>query len=291
MNKNGQQGLIITVAVLIVFFFGAMIVFFLGFDTVDANHIGVKIKFGNILGTMQSGMQWTGLFTHVEEYDMRTRKLIVEMQGVQSAVDKTGQAVFGTIDVNFRIKPNAETVLNLYKNIGSNNAIVDRLNIEPIVREGYKQATSQYDALEVATDKREAVKEEAIRLIKAHFPIDYFELQNVVITNIDFSQGFKDAIEQKKVSIQNKEKEQNQLEVVKFQQQQEIEKYKALAEQNRLQYQAETEKLKAQQSALTPQLVQKLWIDKWDGKLPTSMLTTPESANFLMQLPNINQKS
>lgn len=279
MDRKGQgEKIVIVGVILVVLFFGALIFFFLGFDTVDANHIGVKIRFGNILGTMTSGMQYTGVFTHVEEYDMRTRKIVVDMQGTQSSVDKTGQAVFGTIDVNFRIKPNAETVMKLYQNVGTNDVVADRLNIDPIVREGYKQATSQYDALEVATDKREAVKEKAIDLIRQHFPTDYFELQNVVITNIDFSQNFKDAIESKKVSQQLAEREKNQLEVVKYQQEQEITKYRAIAEQYKLQSQQ-----------ITPMLIQKAWIEKWSGNLPQYVITTSDNANFLMQLPTVTK--
>jgi regulator of protease activity HflC (stomatin/prohibitin superfamily) len=261
------------IAVFVVLFIIAIIVTMMGFDTVDANHIGVKIRFGEILGTMSAGMQWTGMFTHVEQYDMRMRKLVVDMTGDNSAIDKTGQSIYGTIDVNFRIKPSAETVMKLYKEIGTDEVIADRLNIEPIVREGFKQSTVQYEALEIV-NKREEVKEKAIALIKAHFPTDYFELQNVVVTNIDFAKGFKDAIEAKKESEQNALKEKNQVDVVKYQQQQSLEVIKV-----------ETEKLRLQREQLNPYLIQQQWIAKWSGNLPNYMLTTPQNANFLLQLP------
>jgi prohibitin 2 len=270
------NGIFYAIPILLVLFFGALVFFFMAFDTVDANHIGVKVRFGSILGTMTSGMQYTGLFTHVEEYDMRTRKVVVDMQGTQSSVDKTGQAVYGTIDVNFRIKPSEETVMKLYKEVGSNDAIVDRLNIDPIIREGYKQATSQYDALEVATDKREAVKEEAIELIRLHFPTEYFELQNVVITNIDFNTEFKNAIEAKKVSIQDMEKERNQLEVVKFQQQQKIVEYEAQARQ-----------LELQKNQINQLLISQQLIAKWDGHYPQYLIIPSEQLNTFLPMPNL----
>ena len=40
-----------------------LIVIFSGFDTVDANHMGVKVRLGKITGVQNPGIQWTGLFT------------------------------------------------------------------------------------------------------------------------------------------------------------------------------------------------------------------------------------
>src|SRR3989304_2185188 len=271
MQKKSQSNLPAILILFSVIFIGAMIVMFLGFNTVDANHLGVKIKFGKILGIQEPSIQWTGIWTHVEEYDMRTRKLVVDMQGSQSAVDKTGQAIFGTINVNYRIKSDKETVVELYQNIGTDIVISDRLNIDAIVREGFKQATSKYEALEIL-EKRQEVKETAIENIKRNFPAQYFEIQDVVITNIDFSEEFKSAIESKKVAEQTALREQHQLEVVKFQQQQEIEKFKA-----------ENERLKLQGKELNALLIQQQWIAKWSGNLPQYIITTPDQATFLMQ--------
>lgn len=272
-NKKGQEAIIglgiLGVAIVV----GAFIVLLLGFDTVDASHEGVMIQFGKILGTMDPGMQWTGVFTHVEQYDLRTRKAVIELAGANSAVDKTGQAVYATIAVNYRVKPQKETVTNLYSKIGTDSVIADRLNLDAIIIEGFKQATVKYDALEIL-DKRQEVKQAAVNNIRANFPSEYFEIQDIVISNIDFSEGFKNAIDQKKIAEQNALKEQNQVDVVKFQQQQEIEKYKA-----------EAEKLRLQKSQITALLIQQQWVSKWDGHLPSYMMTTPENANALLQIP------
>ena len=126
---------------------GAALVFMLGFDAVDASHEGVMIRFGQITGTMDPGMRWTGLFTHVEQYDLRTRKVVIDLSGGNSAVDKTGQAVYATVAVNYRIKSDKEIVRNLYAKIGTDSVIADRLNLDAIITEGFKQATVKYDAL------------------------------------------------------------------------------------------------------------------------------------------------
>lgn len=54
-------------------------------------------------------------------------------------------------------------------------------------------------------------------------------------------------------------------------------KEKAAAEGIRVKQQLEN-------STLTPQILQKMWIEKWDGKLP-NVITGDKAAQFLMQLP------
>lgn len=274
MKRKAQAELIVPI-VLVVIFVIALFVGFAGFDTVDANHLGVKVKLGQLTGVMEPGLQWTGLFTQVYQYDLRIRKAQVDLTGGGSAVDKTGQAIYATINVNYRLKPSKDTVTELYKNVGSDDVIDDRLNLDAIIREGFKQATVKYDALEIL-DKRQEVKELAKENIHNNFPKEYFEIVDIVITNIDFSDNFKKAIEEKKTAEQLALKEQNQLEVVKFQQQQEIEKYKA-----------EAEKLRLQKQEVSALLNQRQWIDKWDGHLPQFMMTSQDSVDMLMQLPTL----
>jgi len=249
-----------------------------GFDSVDANHLGVKIRLGENVGVMYSGYEWTGLFTKVYQYDLRTRKNVIEMSGINSAVDKTGQAIFATININYRVKPTPETVQKLYNNVGTNDVIADVLNIDAIVSEGFKQATVKYDALEIL-DKRQEVKELAKENIRSNFPAEYFEIQDIIITNIDFSENFKLAIEEKKTAEQNALKEQNQLEVVKFQQEQEIAKFRA-----------EAERLRLQKEEINELLIKKAWVDKWSGNLPLYMLTPTDNQEMMMVLPSMGDE-
>lgn len=277
VNKKGQGeifalGVIVFIILMVVGVIGA----FLGFDTVPASHLGVKEQFGTIRGVQHSGLEWTGLLTTVEKYDLRTNKVVVDMTGNNSAVDKTGQAIHSTINVNYRIKNSDDTVLRLYTEVGRSDVVADKLNLDAIISEGFKQATVKYEALEIL-DKRQEIKELAKKNIRNNFPTEYFELQKIIITNIDYSDEFKNAIEEKKVAEQDALKEKNQLEVVKYQQQQEIERYKA-----------EAEKMRIQKSEVTALLNQQKWIEKWDGTLPTSLVMTGSSSDLILSLPTVD---
>ena len=271
MNKKGQGAVIgvgfVVLAVL------ALFTFLLGFDVVDASHKGVMIRFGTILGVQNPGMQWTGLFTHVEEYDLRTRKQIIDLQGDNGAATKEGQDVYATINVNYRLKGDTETISKVYSNIGRDENIADVLNLNAIITEAVKQNTVKYDWVGIL-DRREELKDKIVVTIKEHFPNEYFTIESIVITNIGFSSRFEEELEAKQLATQTALKEQNQLEAVKFQQQQSLEVIKT-----------ETEKLKLQGLQLNELLIKQQWIAKWDGHVPAYLITSPENANFLMSLP------
>jgi len=275
-GKKGQDVLLggIVVVFIIAVVIG-LVVLMLGFDKVEANHLGVQVKFGQIVGVQQPSLKWTGLFTDVYQYDMRTRQAEIELSGSNSAVDSSGQYVSATINVNYRLKRDPDTVTKLYANIGTDEWVADVLNIDAIIKEGFKQATVKYDALDIL-DKRQEVKELAKDNIITNFPADYFEIEQIIITNIDFSQGFKEAIENKKIAEQNALEEENKLQVVIFQQKQEIERFKA-----------DAEKIRLQSDALTDLTLRQKYLETWDGKLPTYMIANQDTINMFLPSPKL----
>jgi len=272
-GKKGQDMAVgLTGLVLIVLVILGAIYFFLAYDKVEASHRGVQVRFGKILGIQHPSLQHTGLFTQVYHYDMRTRKIEIDLVGTNSAVDKDGQMINAKINVNYRIKDSDDTVWKLYEQVGTDRIIAERLNIPEIITEGFKQATVKFEALDIV-DKRQEVKELAKENIHNNFPKQFFEIQNIVITNINWSQEFKAEIEAKKVAEQEKLKEENRLQVVIFQQQQKIEEAKA-----------ESERIRLQSVALTDLTIKQKMLDKWTGELPQYLIITDESQGMFLQL-------
>ena len=275
-SKKGQVGIILGVVFLIIVF-----ILFLGFDTVDANHKGVMVELGKYKGEMNSGIQWTGLFTTTYQYDLRLRKTSVEMIGENGAVDKDGQSVYATIEVIYRL--NSENVADAYTNVGTDNMLANTLNVDGLIKEGFKTVTSEYSSLEIF-QKRAEVKEKAIQRINENFPEHYFILDNVVISNIDFNPAFNQAIEEKKVAEESAKVREQEVFVAKYEADKKIETARGEAESTKLKAEAEAYALKIKSQELTPMMVQNNWIDAWDGKLPNYMLG--QDSNLLMQLPN-----
>jgi len=276
-GKKGQDLAIGSAFVIFVILaIGGLIILLMGFDSVEANHLGVKVAWGQITGTMQPSTQWTGLFTHVEQYDMRIRKASIDLTGDNYAPSKEGQKVYATIDVNYRVKYDPETIKKLYSNVGTDDVIADRLNINPLVIESFKQVTSQYTAMDIL-EKRQEVKDKTIESIKRNFPAEYFEIDNIVITNIAFTPEFANEIEAKQTALQTALKEENNLETIKFQQQQKI-----------VEYEAQAKLIELQSKALTELTLKQKMLDKWTGQLPNTLIITPSSSGLFLDLARGN---
>lgn len=293
-SRKGQAGFAITGFIIVVLLFIGLA----GFDTVDASHKGVKVRLGKIIGTMNPGMEWTGLFTAVHQYDLRVRKMTVEMNGAQSAVDRDGQSVYATIEINYKLNP--VNVEKAYAEIGRDKEIADILRLEGIVKEGFKTVTSQYTSLEIF-QKRQEVKDAAIDQIQSRFPQEYFNIENVIISNIDFNPAFKEAIEAKKVAEESAKAKEQEVFVNKFEADKQIETARGQAESAKLQAEAEAYQITVRAEAearalelkakeLTPLMVQNNWIDAWGNGARVPMYIAGESGNqFLMSMPAIGE--
>jgi len=296
MKTDKSFGIVFVVMAVILIGLGILM---LGFDTVDASHMGVKNRFGVILGLQQPGMQWTGLFTHVEQYDLRMQKMTVEMlEGEKTSVDIDGQTVKARIEINYRLNPS--NIQNAYTNIGPQRSMGLILNLDGIIREGFKTTTSQYKSKEI-WQNRQKVKEEAIETIKANFPSDYFTLENVIVSDLDFNPDFIAAIELQKTNEELAIAAEKAVVISTQEANQKIETARGEAESKKLAAEAtayatltlaksEAEALGLKSIKLTPLMVQNNWIDAWragGAKVPV-YIAGGEGQQFLMEMPTFS---
>lgn len=271
--------------------------FLAAWDRVEASHIGVADRLGELRGEVHPGLHHTGVLTAVHQYKLRTRKVQIVMTGDNAAADKDGQYVTATINVNYRLKKDAGVATELYLKVGKDKELVNLLNINEIVTEGFKQATVKFGALEIL-ESRQEVKELAKANIHNNFPKQYFEIENIVVTNIDFHPDFKNEIQAKKNAIEAAKKEEQLVKVVEFQQQQKVavaeadKKKKILeaeaeAERTKLQAEADATRLRLQRQEITPLLNQQLMYQQWDGNLPNFLILGEggEAQNMFLNLP------
>ena len=173
-----------------------------------------------------------------------------------AAASKDLQIVSTRVALNYHI--DKDKVNTLFKNIGPDYEF--RI-IDPSIQEVVKAITAKHIAEELIT-KREIVKEEIKSSLKERLARSYVILDDLSITNFDFSPEFNHAIEQKVTAEQNALKEQNNLKVVEYQAQQKIAQSKGEAEAIRI---VNEELLKS------PKYIDYLTIQKWDGKMPLAL--------------------
>lgn len=169
------------------------------------------------------------------------------------AASKDLQTVSTDIVVNWHL--DASQVNKIYQNIGDEKAVLDRI-ISPAVNEVVKAATAQKTAEEVLT-KRAELKADIDNRLKERLSSYGIVLDDVSIVDVNFSKEFNTAIEQKQIAEQNARKAKFEADQKIEEARGEVEKAKGIAEAQRL-----------VRETLTPELLQKLAIEKWQGGVP-----------------------
>jgi regulator of protease activity HflC (stomatin/prohibitin superfamily) len=211
------------------------------------------------------------IYQNIVKMDTRTQKYEADL----SAASKDLQTVSTKIAINYRVDQNS--VVDLYKTVGVDYAAKI---IQPIEQEANKATTAQYTAEELVT-KRDDVRDKMKTILTERLAVRGIIVEEISIVNFDFSASFNQAIEAKVTAEQQALAAKNKLEQVKFEAAQQL----AIKE-------AEAAGLKAQKEQVTPELielrkieVEKIKWEKWNGQLPTYMMSMGSSAVPLVQMP------
>jgi len=179
-----------------------------------------------------------------------------------SAASKDMQIIHTKVAMNFH--PTPESVPKIFQSVGMSYS--ERV-IQPAVQEAVKATTARFTAEELIT-RREDVKHLIKELVEKQVTQFGLIIDELYITDFDFSRQFAEAIEMKQIAEQQALKAKRDLDRIKIE-----------ADQKIATSRAEAEALKMQRDAITPGLIQlrqvetqKLAIEKWDGKMPSVMM-------------------
>lgn len=247
---------------IVLFAFLGLVMVFGGFYTIDSGEKGVLLTFGKASPVPSGeGLHFKiPIVQQVVKFDVRTQKVGADA----SAASKDLQTVKAQVAVNYHLV--ADEVVNVYSSLGTG---FDERVIQPSVQEVVKAVTARFTAEELIT-KRPVVKEEILLLLKERLQSRNIIVEDISITNFDFSESFNVAIEQKVTAEQLKLKAVNDLERIKI----EAEQAQAsaigekLASIARAEGQAQSIMIVDQQLKNSPQYVEWFKVDKWDGHLP-----------------------
>lgn len=163
------------------------------------------------------------------------------------------QTVATDIVVNWKL--DGTKVNKIYQEVGDEKAILDKI-INPAVSEVVKAATAKKTAEEIIK-LRPQLKDDIDTALKERLAKYNVLLDGVSIVNVDFSKEFNAAIEAKQVAEQESQKAQ-------FIANKAIKEAEAMV--NAAKGQAEAQRLV--QQTITPELLQKMAIEKWNGNFP-----------------------
>lgn len=237
--------------------------------TVDTGEVAVVKYFGEAIDVESPGTYFDFWITkNYTTFDTKTQTLQLDAATYSS----DAQTMNVQMTVQYRI--HADSAIKIAEQYGTIDTLQAR--IEAIVAEKTKATLSSHKAMDIIANRASMspLVEDAVRnAIDEKF---YVSIQTVSITNIDFSDAFEKAVEEKMVA------EQEQLKA-NYQNETKIAKATADAEAKKISAQAEKEANELLQKSLTDEILQEMWIEKWDGKLPS---TVAGENNSMIMVPS-----
>ena len=266
------------------FILGIACILLASFTSVPTGYSGIVTSFGKVENiTLDAGISAKAPWKNVVTMDNRIQKKTLDLSCFSSDI----QEVFVKYTLNYQI--DKENAMTIYKTIGKDYYSTA---IEPNVSEAVKTVVARYTAENLIESRAELAS--AIEAYLTEILSKYnIQVVSTAIEDMDFSDVFTNAVEQKQVAAQNRlqaeiEQEQKNMEqeatakravieaeaaaeVAKIQAQADLEVVKIQADAAEYAGLKEAAKNKAVADALTDDLIEYYYIQQWDGKLPTYM--------------------
>ncbi len=234
-------GVILTIAMIFAFFAVPF-----SFHTVDTGEVAVVKHLGKAKEVKTAGTHYDFWMTNKYlKYDGKVQNIAIETAAYSS------DAQTMTVQMTLQYQVLTDKVMDIAAQYGSLDALTTR--ITAIATEKTKSVLSSHKAMNIIANRQDMspAVEEAIRTSIGE---EYFvNVVAVVLTNIDFSDAFETAVEDKMIA------EQKQLKA----------EYDAAAKVTKAKAEAEANKLL--EKSLTDKILGEMFIEKWDGKLPEVM--------------------
>jgi prohibitin 2 len=232
-------------------------IIFQSFTVISAGHTGVQVTLGEVnLQALTEGVHFVNPISSVKDVDVRLQRS--NLNGANAGT-KDLQQVHTDIVVNYRLT--ASKVPHIYKEFGLD---VDSKVLGPAMNEAFKSVTSHYTSEELVTKRQEVSDTIQQRLAEKLAPFD-INVTNISLVNFGFSKAYQEAIEQKVIATQQKQKAEQDLQRIEVEAKSRIAQAEGEAKAIAIQAQAI-------QSNGGQQYVQLQWIEKWNGQMPNTVV-------------------
>lgn len=250
----------------------AFIIVPFSFHTVHSGEIAVVKHLGKIEGVKTAGTHYDSWFTNkYEKYDTKVQNL----ETTTAAYSSDAQTMDIQMTIQYQIL--SDKVVDIATQYGKLEVLQNR--IESIAVEKTKSVLSAHKAMDIIAN-RATISPDVETAIKEAIGDEYYvNIVTVVLVNIDFSDAFELAVEEKMIAEQAKLKAdyENEMKIAQAEAdaaaklkeaQAKIEIAKAEAEAKKIAAEAEAESNRIVEESITDKILEKLLAEKWDGKLP-----------------------
>ncbi len=256
----GFLSILITAAIILI------VILFSSVFTVDSGTRKVVLTAGEATSVAEEGINFKiPFYQGVKEVDIKTQKASQSAR----AASKDLQIVSSTISVNYHY--DNTKLINIYKSTGFD--IAESI-ISPRIQETLKAVSAKYSAEELIT-QREKAKSDIDAILKKDLAKYNIVVEDIQLTEFNFSDEFNSAIESKQTEVQKTLKAKNILQRTQIEAESRI--AEALGEAEAIRIQA-----KAIQNQGGAEYVSLKWVEKWNGVVP--QYVSGESSNIMLSM-------
>ena len=254
-ERNKRRKFTAIIAIVLAVIFGILVILIpFSFHTVDQSEVAVVKSLGKIKTTQTAGTYFDLWITNnYAKYSTKVQEVELDDMAYSSDAQQM------TLNIKFQYQIMPDRVKEIATNYGNLNTLEAR--ITPTVRDRVKSVLSSLTAMEII-EKRETLSGIASEAVKEALGAGYYvNVTSVAITNIDFSDQFESAVEEKMIAEQKafKAEYENAAKVAKAQ---------ADADAKLIQAEADAKANELLENSITDKILEKQYLDKWDGKLP-----------------------
>lgn len=252
-------------------FLWLIIIIFGCFTTIGANTVGIMynpFKDGVQNEVLAEGFKSKSPFDKVYKISTEVQEFTFKDLSVQT---NDSQWVNSIIQVQVRI--DREKAFEYFKKYGGKSLNDIKNILSNTTQKQLEKITIQYNIMEVLGEKRDEIVNKTLEGLKEDLLKDGILIERVILVDTDAG----DAIEQ---AIQKEASAKKEAETAKYQK----EKAQLEGEAKVIEAQKEKEANELKQKSLTNQILTEKMIEKWDGKLPATML-----GQDILSIFNINK--
>jgi regulator of protease activity HflC (stomatin/prohibitin superfamily) len=271
--KNDKVGMSLLSGLICLALVVAFILVPFSFHTVESGEVAVVKHLGKIEDVKTAGTHYDLWVTHdYVTYDAKVQNI----EATTMAYSSDAQTM--TVQMTIQYQIIGDKVIDIATQYGSLEVLQSR--IESIAIEKTKSVLSSHKAMDIIANRASispAVEAAIMEAVGEEYCVN---IVTVVLTNIDFSDAFEQAVEEKMIAEQAKLKAdyENEKKIAQAAAdaeaklkaaEAEIEIAKAKAEALKIAAEGEAEANKIIDASITDKIIDKIIADAWDGKLPT----------------------
>jgi len=272
-EEDGNTAMSIVAGILALILGISFIIVPFSMHTVDTGKVAVVKNLGKIKTVRESGTYFDFWMTNkYVKYDTKVQELNIEDMAYSSDAQQM------TLNIKFQYQIMPDKVKDITTKYGKLSSLETR--IQPIVIEKVKSMLSKHTAMNIIAN-RSQLSPDSEELVKAALGEEYYiNVVSVSITNIDFSDQFETAVEDKMIAEQAKLK-------AEYENETKIAKAEADAKAKIVSAEAEAKANELLERSLTDKILQEMYLDKWNGVLP-SVVAGEDVSMILPSYQNAN---